>query len=558
MRLIKKLLLIGAVAVLIAAAWLWWNGPRRVDMAANAPAGALVYVECNSLHDVGESVVNRNAWRELWPLLGTGNSLPGSWLRRVVYWTGIGPTSTVILTRSQVAAVMLDLGATEQGETLTIKPEAAILVETHTSQRRIRPVVEEALKRFAETTLLGATMQKRDVSGAELMVWSAPAKDRQIVAAINESLVIVGNNERAVQACLDAQRGLRPSLQGHPELQQMRQSLGSEQALGFGFVSAANAGRLVSAAAPLVTGTAPNDLRFDRLIAGSASKLLRGVGWSSRVVQGRIEDRYVFLLTPDLVSRLRPFFQPAEGKPDITKMLPEHVYSVTLYNFEDPLATWKAVQTAMSAQLDTLSAIVFTSVFKAALTSYGIDDPESFLQTIGPEILTARVRENSERSVLIAPIRDKTALRQFLREQFRLQAEPFSDGLLVEIPEKQLGVTFVNDHLVLGNDVEVRLCLGSFLLGQTPVKQLTELSGGSSSSSITTYTRDDERVLNFFRAIARAEGRAVTKSDELMRKLEALPYSSTQTTLGERGLERTTVSSFGQFGNVVPLLFPER
>ena len=240
------------------------------------------------------------------------------------------------------------------------------------------------------------------------------------------------------------------------------------------------------------------------------------------------------------------------------KMLPEHVYSVTLYNFEDPLATWKAVQTAMSAQLDTLSAIVFTSVFKAALTSYGIDDPERFLQTIGPEILTARLRRDSERSVLIAPIRDEAALRQFLRDQFHLQGESFSDGLLVEVPGKQIGVTLVKGHLVLGHDFDVRLCLGSFLLGQTTVKQLTESSGDSNPSSITTYTRDDERVLNFFGAIARAEGRTVTKSDELTRKLEALPYSSTQTTLGDRGLERTTVSSFGQFGNVVPLLFPER
>ena len=558
MTLIKKLLLIGAIAVLIAAAWLWWNRPRTVDMAANAPADALVYIECNSLLDVGGSIVNTNAWRELWPLLGAGNPLSGSWLRRVVSWTGIGPTSTVILTRAQVAAVMLDLGATEQGQTLTIKPEAAILVETHTSQRRIRPVVEEALKRFAETTLPGATMQKRDVSGAEFMVWSASAKDRHIVAAISGSLVIVGNNERAVQACLDAQRGLRPGLQGHPELQQMRQSLGAEQALGFGFVSAANAGRLVSAAAPLVTGTAPNDLRFDQLIAGSASKLLRGIGWSSRVVQGRIEDRYVFLVTPDLVSRLRPLFQPAERKPEMLKMLPEHVYSMTVYNFEDPLATWKAVQTAMSAQLDTLSAIVFTSVFKAALNSYGIDDPEKFLQTIGPEILTARLQRDSERSVLIAPIRDETALRQFLREQFRLQAESFSYGQLVEIPDKQIGVTLVNGYLVLGNDMAVRICVEAFRLGQTPVKQLTESAGNSSLSSITTYTRDDERVLNFFRAIARAEGRAITESDELTRKLEALPYSSTQTALGEQGLERTTVSSFGQFGNVVSLLFPDR
>jgi hypothetical protein len=266
------------------------------------------------------------------------------------------------------------------------------------------------------------------------------------------------------------------------------------------------------------------------------------------------------LLKPDLVSRLHPFFQPTEQKPELLEMVPEHVYSVTFYNFEDPIATWKAVQTAMSAQLDTLSAIVFTSVFKAALTSYGIDDPEKFLQTIGPEILTARL-EGSERSVLIAPIRDEAALRQFLREQFGAQAESVRDSELLEIPGKQIGVTFVDGNLILGNDFQVRTCLGALALRRTAsniVKRLTETTGASNPSSITTYTSENERVLDFFRAIARAQGRTVNEARNLESKLTELPYASTQTNLGERGLERKTVSSFGQFGNVVSLLFPER
>lgn len=559
MRLIKKLLLIGAIAVLIGAVWLWWNRPRRIDMAAYAPSDALVYIECNSPLDVGESIVNTNAWRELWPLLGAGNPLPPrSWLRRVVSWTGIGPTSTVILTRAQVAAVMLDLGATEQGENLTIKPEAAIMVETHTSQWRMRPVVEQALRRFAEAALPGATLQKGDTSGAAFMIWRDPSKDRQIVATINGSLVIVGNNERAVQACLDAQRGLRPSLQSHPELQPMRQQLGAEQALGFGFVSAANAGRLISAAAPLVTGTAPGDLRFDRLIAGSASKILTGIGWSSRAVQGRIEDRYVFLLKPDLVSRLHPFFQPTEQKPELLELLPEPVYSVTFYNFEDPIATWKAVQMHVSAQVDTLSAIVFTSLFKSALSSYGIEDPEKFLHTVGPEIVTARLRE-STKSVWIAPIRDEAALREILREQFGPRAQSLRNGELVELPGKQIGVTFVDGNVILGNDWDVKMCVGALILRRTASnKRLMETTGESNRSSITTYTSENERVFNFFRGIARAQGRTVNESRDLHSKLDELPYASTQTNLDERGLERRTFSSFGQFGNVVALLFPER
>ena len=46
-------------------------------------------------------------------------------------------------------------------------------------------------------------------------------------------LSTIGNNERAVQTCLDVQRGLRPSLQDHQELRQMRTTLKAEESLAF-------------------------------------------------------------------------------------------------------------------------------------------------------------------------------------------------------------------------------------------------------------------------------------------------------------------------------------
>ena len=66
--------------------------------------------------------------------------------------------------------------------------------------------------------------------------------------------------------------------------------------------------------------------------------------------------------------------------------------------------------------------------------------------------------------------------------------------------------------------------------------------------------------MKFVQAISRASGgtTADRESTELSRKIEQLPYSATETTLGDQGLERITRSSFGQFATLVPLLFPER
>lgn len=529
-------------------------------MAAYAPSDSLVYLECNNLLDIGEAIVNTTAWNEFRPLLGINDSsLPGKWLRRLVTWTGIGPTPTVIVARTQVAVVVLELGATEKDESLTIKPEAAILLETHTSERRIRPVVEDALRRFAGSALKGATLQRHTVSDAEFIVWSAPDQNRQIVATINGSLVIVGNNERAVQTCLDVQRGLRPNLQSHQELQQMRTTLKAEQSLAFGFVSSANSGRLISAAAPLVTGTAPGDLRFDRLIAAGASKVLGSVGWSSGAANGGIEDRYLFVLTPNLVSRLRSFFKATQERTSVLEVVPDDVHSTTVYKFEDPLATWQAVQTGVSTQLDTLSTIVFTSVLKAGLSSYGIEEPDKFLRTVGPELITTRLRRESEKSVLIGAVRDEAALRHLLFGQ--AGGGPKGPGEIVGIPNKETAASFLNGNVLIGPEPDLRICISEAqnAARQSDLKQLAEFIRDSSSAGVTTATQDDERVLSFFEAVRRMNGSGTpADAEQVSRKLDSLPYSITQTTLGEQGLERRTQSSFGQFGSLLPLLFPSR
>ncbi len=566
MSLLKRLLPVAIIIVLVASAWLWWNRPRKTDMARYAPSDALIYLECNSLLDIGEAIVNTKAWRELTPFLETaGRPLPGRWLRRLISWTGVGPVPSVILARAQVAAVMLDLGATEDGQTLTVKPEAAILIETHTKERRIRPVVEDALKRFAESAYEAPALRKNYVDGAELIIWHAASGNSQFVATINGSLVIVGNNERAVKACLDVVRGLRPSLQDHPEMPRMRQNLHADKALAFGFVSSANSARLVSEAAPLVLGMAPGDPRFDRIIAGGASRLLTGAGWSSRFSSGGFEDRYLLSLNPSLVSRLQPTFRATNVGLGALASLPEDFYSVTVYKFEDPLATWRALQTGVSGQLDTLPAIMFTSLLKSGLTSYGIEDPEKLLSAMGPELITARLTRDSEKSVLIAQVRDESALRQLLIGSSGSNRNSGGYAELIEIPGKLMAVSFLNGIVLIGQPNDVRRCLeaaskGDARLGNTRLKELESFLRNADSASVATYANDEKRVIDFLQSILRANGRSskIPESSTLIRKLQSLPYSATETTLSEMGLERRTESPLGQLGTLVSLLFPER
>ncbi len=535
-------------------------------MANYAPADALVYLECNSLLDVADAIAGTDAWRELSPLLGkSGGPPPRRWLTRVISWTGIGPTRSVILARAQLAAVILDLGAKEQGETLTIKPEAAILIETHTSARRMRPTAEEALRLFAEKSYLQPTLKRTDVGGSEFLVWSAPTSERQIVATIDGTLVIIGNSERAVKTCLEVRRGQRPSLKSHAEMQQMRHHLATAHTLAFGFISSSNAARLFSLGTPLLFGRAPGDARFDRIIGTSAAKVLAGVGWSARMSSGGIEDHYVFSLQSPLVSRLQPHFRPTNLPIQVVDMLPNDFYSVSVYRFENPVATWQLLETTLSSQLDTLSAMLISGLLKSALTPYGIEDPERFLKLIGPELSTVRLTSETEQSTLIAQVRDEAALRKLLlgagARSFKYDSE--GEAELIEIPGKMIAVSFLKDSVLIGPPADLQQHLQAATGNRaTPdqIKKLERFLGRSNSASVVTYTRESNRVMKFVQAISRASGgtTAARESTELSRKIEQLPYSATETMLGDQGLERITRSSFGQFATLVPLLFPDR
>ena len=193
MRRLRWVWLLALLAILVVAGWLWWVRPEKVDMAIYAPATSLLYLESNRPLAVVDTIVGTDAWKIVDKASGTQpGAQPNRWLQSFIGWTGIGPIRSVILARSQLAVVVTDLGTTEDGETLRVKPEGAVLIETHTAERRIRPPVEEALKKLAELTYGKPTSRRTTIDGVEFIEWIAPEGSRQIVATIVGSLVIVG------------------------------------------------------------------------------------------------------------------------------------------------------------------------------------------------------------------------------------------------------------------------------------------------------------------------------------------------------------------------------
>lgn len=564
MRRSRRILLFALLSLAVVGAWLWWVRPKSVDMATYAPADSLLYLEANRPIEVVDAIAGTQAWKAFASSIQPQPATPQSkWLRGLIGWTGIGPIKSVILSRAQVAVVVTDLRAVEEGDALNIKSEAALLIETHTSERRIRATFEETIRALAEKTYGRPTSRRVTLDGVEYSEWIAPEGTRQVVGAVFGSLVVIGTNERVVQDCLAVTQGRRPSLKNDPELRSMRLQLEKGRSLTFGYVPSANSARLLAVGLPLLLGRAPGDSEFQRLIANGASRVFGSLGWTSSTYLTGIEDQYLITLQPSIIARLKPTFVANNINSQIQGVLPNDVYSVTRYNFTDPAAAWISLKTAVSSQVDAVSAIVFSSLLKSALLSYGIDEPESFLGAVEGELLTIRQDETSERSMLIAGVHDRAALRQLLSKGMSVNSK--NSGQRLEIFEDRTGdfaASLSDEFIVIGSPGDVRRYSAprdsATLMSAENLRKMTHFLSSPASGNVVTYTNDGDRVRNFVSAIISAKDGPTQTPKHLEESIAGLPYSSTETTLGDRGIERTTRSPLGQFSTLVPLLFPQQ
>ena len=565
MKRARWVLPITVLALAVIGASLWCVRPKSVDMASYAPADSLLYLEANRPVDAADAVAGTHAWQALAGFIQPKPSAPQSnWLRRFIGWTGIGPVKSVILARAQVAVVVTDLRAEEEGDTLNIRSEGALIIETHTSERRIKSTFEETIKALAEKTYGYPSSRQVTVDGLEYSEWIAPEGSRQIVGAVIGSLVVIGNSERAVQECLAVSQGRRPSLRDDPELRAMRLQVQRGNSLTFGYVPSANSAKLLAVGLPLLLGRAPGDSEFQRLITNGALKVFGSLGWSSSTYLTGIEDRYLVTLQPSIVTRLKAGFGTSTVNFQMQRVVPRDVYSVTHYRFANPAAAWMGLKTAVSSQVDTLSAIVFSSLLRSALLSYGIDNPESFLGAVNDNLLTLRLEETAERSILIAGVRDRAALRQVVTREMTVNSRGSSRTIeFFEDRAREFAASLGDDFIVMGSAADVRRYatikedpVG--LMSAEDTRRMTFFSSSPASANVVTYTNDGERVRNFISAIAAAESGSINTPEDLEAAITTLPYSSTETTLGERGIERITRSPVGQFSSILSLVFPRR
>jgi hypothetical protein len=525
-------------------------------MADYAPADSLVYVELNDLTSVAQAIQNSEIWQTAAPIVHSKRAQP-SRLMTAAARAGIGPLESVLFARSQVALVMIGMNTSEQKDALKVRPEFAIIVETHTSKWRTKPAVVAAVKHLANF-VYGASNCSERSGDADYVECTIAGAERKIVGAVDGTVVIIGNSDNAVRSCLDVRRGVRPSIRTDPELVRVRSSATSDKTLGFGYISPANSARLFSWAAPLWMGQAPGDQQLEQLLALSAGKVLRGVAWTANSSAGGIEDRFLFSLEPGVVSRLQPAFETVKPDENFWKLVPEGFQSLTIYRNKTPAVAWSSLDSAVAFKLDALPAVLFGSLLQSSLAVYGISNPKQALTTLSPPLLTLKPSQGAEGSILVARVSDEAALRRSLtQETFKGERGEILEGLESNPdPRKEFAAILADGYVLLGKTENMRAGLEALRKSGAGERRDLKQSAQESSAPIVTFTNDEARVNNFITTLLQLQGRRLSSEEiaGLQESVSRSSFSSTETRLNAYGIERTTRSAFGQFGTFVSLL----
>jgi len=560
-RRIKTLLALLLVA--FAVVWLYWNRPARTDMATYAPADCLAFVEANDLTEAAQGIEGTQAWKALAGPVGARSALmPNRWWIRLARWTGIGSAEAILLARSQLAIIFTGAEASQAGPTLTIRPLATLVIDTHTTQRRMRPTLERHIDDLARRVYGQPGLSHKQIDGIDLSQWSSADGSRHIVAAFADTVAIIGNDELSVLHCLEARQGKRAALSGEKQLDDLRRRLDQPNTNVFGFVSKSGVKSLLQAYA-LRGASSSDDLTASQIFSDTLGSLIDGLGWTSRFVDGMVEDRSSITLSQGVADKLRGSFVPEDRLAlNDLPFVPPDAHSVSLYHFRDLEGVWRDLNAVIASHADLIGAIAARPALRRMLRPYGIEDADAFVRVVGTRIQTIRVEEDSP-AVLVTEAFDRPGLRKLAQQ--RLGAKPkiesVGDFELVLASADNWSASFADNHFLIGPAEAVRRCLqakAQSLTSTDAFRKSQRLVDVSLPITVLTFVNDQHAAISFVEIFSDHERPAFSSSaTEIDEASRSLPYAVSVVIFKDSGLEWTSRSSFGLVGSLLVTLTPE-
>ena len=565
--IVRRRNIIAVFGLLVAclALWIYWNRTVKTDLSSYAPADSLGYIEMNDLAEIAGGVTNTQAWKSLAGPIGAPMSLtPNRWLIRLARWTGIGSTDTILFARSQVAMVLSGAEGTQEGSTLTIKPLTTFIIDTHTSQRRMRTTVERHIEELAQRLYRNPVFVRKQIQGADLQEWQTSDGIHAIVFTFIDTAVIVSNDETSVLRSIDARAGRRSSLTGAGDLATARLTLDAANAPLFGYIGQSGVKSLLQAFALYRSGPSADAVTAARIFSDTIGGLIKSIGWTSRFVAGGVEDRSSIALSDGVAEKLRSSMLP-ERAPEVTKLpfIPKEIRSLSLYQFRDAGNFWVDLNATVASHTDLIGAVAARPMLRALVKPYGIDDADSFARAVGPGLQTVRLEKDSP-AVLIAEVFDRPALRKAIAPRFGQspKTESIGEAELLLSPKDNWAAAFIGNSFLIGPGDFVRKCLqvrgdADSVSSNDRFRKSQQLIDVSLPLISIIFTDDQQAAISFVEAFSNHDRPAfATNAAAIEPAIRSLPFAASASLLKAQSLEWTSRSSFGVVGSLATELIP--
>ena len=560
----KLLVLVALLA--FAAWWVYWNRTPKADMSGYVPDDALAYIEASDLIGLGNGVSGTEAWRNLAQPLGAPDELiPHRWAIGLARWTGIGSTEAVLLARSQSAVVFAPAAqATESGTTLTIKPLAALVIETHTSPRRMRSSVEGQVHQFARSSFGEGGVTRKQIDGVELVEWKSADNTRRLILAVVDTVVVIGNDESVVLSCIDVRRGRRPSLATNHQLQTMKEQLGAPAPSLFAFLPKSGVKALIQAWALSRANNASEAASVAPIISNAFGNLIEAFAWTSRFNQFGSEDRCRVALAQGVSQQLSGDLrsEPVLDGLDFSFVPPDSI-SFSSYQIRNPASFWKELNTIVSSRSDALTAIASRPLLKGLLEPYGIRDPDNFFTAVGPRLQIVRI-ENNKPAVLIGSTFDKQTLLKLVEQRLGRHLKTEELAAEMHVGSDGWSFAFAGPHFLTGPADSVRRCLeakaeGKSIMNSAAFNRARSAVDASVPIVSLTFSNDGPSAISFVELFSTEERSAFsTNASAIQQIAAALPYAASVTMIENDAMEWSSRSSFGLLGSIVTTFGHER
>lgn len=499
------------------------------DMRNLAPAESLIYLETQDLGAMLESLTDNKSFSENAKTKPDFSALENS-------------QTAIVITGFESSAKQL----TNDSAILNFKPQFVLIADTHSWERTNLALVENQIGRFVSKVYGdGAKLEKSERSGVNFFVWTAEDK-RKIYAAIDGSLIYVGNNEAAIDKCLAVKRGETENLSRNENLAQAR-ARGGDGKIAFGYVSAEGIKEIADLVGiSVAVDAAEEDLTksfIAKILPPLLQKTVREISWTARKTEQGIEDKIYIKPDGQISDVWKETLVPnAVSQSQTAEFIPFNVGSVTRYNLQNPQIAWRSVLLTLSNKLEDFDGKIWLAASGSFFAPFGITDAETFLSAVNPNIVTVRLASENSEPLAIAEIKDEAKIKSSLIKELNFNAPPEKIGAasVWKSIDSEQSAAFMDGKVILGNRNDILTCLKARESGQNFTKNQQYQSFAQSNALTITIAKDNETT-----------GKIVNVLGNGSKNNSSAGFYKTETRFNSYGIERQSVSDFGLIGTLV-------